>query len=98
MCKIQNSSFTPYVDSSPWIKSSPHRWKTFIPLSEEAFQDERKTCLHFVASTDFFETLLNNYCSLKHLQRVISYVLRFVFNLKNPANKHSLSLSFFDLN
>ncbi|KAJ8949760.1 hypothetical protein NQ318_005083 [Aromia moschata] len=69
-----------------------------IPLSEEAFQEERKPCLHSVASTDFFETLLNNYSSLNHLQRVIAYVLRFVFNLKNPANKHSLSLSFCDLN
>ncbi|KAJ8952750.1 hypothetical protein NQ318_008064 [Aromia moschata] len=145
-----------------WIKSSPHRWKTFvsnrvsfiqdkispenwlhissknnpaalasrglfpselfhnslwwagpaflkdasassvipseIPLSEEAFQEERKTSLNSVASTEFFETLLNNYSSLNHLQCVIAYILRFVFNLKNPANRHSLSLSFFDLN
>lgn len=164
--KIHFNKICAWTDSTitlSWIKSSPHRWKTFVSnrvsfiqdkiapenwfhipsgdnpadlasrglfpsellnntlwwagpkflfvsedpssshtsevvLLPEALSEQRKITLHSVALLDIFDPLLKKYSSLSKVQRVVAYVLRFVFNIQNPAIRKNGAFSFLDLN
>lgn len=144
-----------------WIKSSPHRWRTFvsnrvsfiqekispscwyhIPSEENpadvasrgslpsellknslwwagpAFlkyppnsclpaeknidlsavsEEERKVTLTTLSPATFIENILQHFSSLATIQRIVSYVLRFIHNSRYPTQKKSDSLTYVEL-
>lgn len=72
----------------PWLAASYSTWPAYIIESTPTTtEEEKKTSLPSFVSLDYFDTLLNKYSSLPKIKRIIAYILRFVFNLKNPNSK-----------
>lgn len=59
--------------------------------------EQRKIAFMSTTCSDFLENLLQKFSSLEKLQRVGAYVLRFIFNLKNPRNKQTSYFTVHDL-
>ncbi|XP_030753181.1 uncharacterized protein LOC115880184 [Sitophilus oryzae] len=68
-----------------------------FPINESD-KEERKIALITVNQFDIFEQLLEKYSSLSKIQRILGYVNRFIFNLRNPNSRNTSYFSARDLN
>lgn len=63
----------------------------------ESFAEKRKNIFAAFKDTNVIDLLFAKFSSLGKIKRILSYVLRFLHNLKNSANKITSSFTFVEL-
>lgn len=82
-----------------WLQLPPESWpvnKVHINVPDVC-EEERKITLTSFVSLEILDSLLKKYSSLSKIKRIVSYCLRFVYNLQNPTNKKSGAFTIHEL-
>lgn len=100
-----------FVQCSTWwtgpdfLKKPQSQWPlNLFPLTpdlnqnDEVNREERKITLISRNKIDFFDTIIMKYSSLPKLQRIMAYIQKFIYNIKNPEAKNTSNLNAHDLN
>lgn len=97
-----------FLNDDRWMKgphwlslpenSWPHsKFKFEHPIPDISFEQKKSSFVTLI-SEDTLNELINRYSSFSKLQRVLGYMLRFIFNLQNPVTRKLNSLSQSELN
>ena len=85
-------------DGPQWLKQSPADWPKQSPLPPSDLpEEEREVALHTTVADHSPVIPVDRYSSFDRLKRVTAWILRFVHNCQNHAEKKSSSLSVCEL-
>lgn len=87
----------------PWLKDSSNTWPvsrvfTDVQRSEEISKESKKVVLATtVVDDNFFDRLLADHSKLSRILTIVSYIQRFIFNLRKPSIKKCGKIFLWDL-
>lgn len=77
----------------PWLKESENNFPSpahdFKRVSSEIKSEEKLSVFSTLVTLDSLGNLLEKYSSLDKIQRIVAYMLRFLFNARRPLKKRA---------